>query len=125
MIQDAIKIIGRKQISRKDALLSYLVEVDGLISNFENAFSEWSDFDKWKNINLQRWVFNRALEVYKGKKIDLRCECCEYSYVSQSDFKNSLEKKCYAIKTAYMIEKIVDEIVLAKARRETDGTYSA
>jgi len=24
-----------------------------------------------------------------------------------------------------MIEKVVDEIVLAKARRESDGTYSA
>ena len=28
-------------------------------------------------------------------------------------------------KSAYMIEKVVDEIVLAKARRESDGTYSA
>tara|TARA_B100000886_G_C20022714_1_gene326582 strand:- start:68 stop:169 length:102 start_codon:yes stop_codon:yes gene_type:complete len=28
-------------------------------------------------------------------------------------------------KSAYMIEKIVNEIVLAKVRRESDGTYSA
>ena len=39
--------------------------------------------------------------------------------------KNSLKQECYGIKTGYMIEKIVDEIILAKARRETDGTYSA
>ena len=34
--------------------------------------------------------------------------------------KNVMEKK-----SAFMIEKVVDEIVLAKARRESDGTYSA
>ena len=28
-------------------------------------------------------------------------------------------------KSAFMIKKVVDEIVLAKARRESDGTYSA
>ena len=125
MIQDSIKLIGRKQNPRKDAHLASLKEVDGLISTFDNNFDEWSDFDKWKNIVFQRWVFEKALEIYKGKKLDLRCECCEYSYVSQSDFKNSLKQKCYGIKTGYMIEKVVDEIVFAKARRETDGTYSA
>ena len=125
MIQDSIKLIGKKQNPRKDSLLASLNEVDGLISTFENDFDVWSDFDKWENIIFQRWVFERALEVYKGKKIDLKCECCEYSYVTQSDFKNSLKKECYGIKTAYMIETIVDEIILAKARRDTDGTYSA
>ena len=125
MIQDSIKLIGKKQNPRKDSLLASLNEVDGLISTFENNFEVWSDFDKWENIIFQRWVFERALEVYKGKKKDLKCECFEYSYVSQSDFKNSLKQECYGIKTAYMIEKIVDEIILAKARRETDGTYSA
>ena len=125
MIQDSIKLIGKKQNPRKDSLLASLNEVDGLIATFENDFEVWSDFDNWENIIFQRWVFEKALEVYKGKKIDLKCECCEYSYVSQSDFKNSLKQECYGIKTAYMIEKIVDEIILAKARRETDGTYSA
>ena len=125
MIQDSIKLIGKKQNPRKDSLLACLNEVDGLISTFENDFKVWSDFDKWENIIFQRWIFERALEVYKGKKIDLKCECCEYSYVIQDDFKNSLKQQCYGIKTGYMIEKIVDEIILAKARRETDGTYSA
>ena len=125
MLHNALKLIGRKQQPREDALLASLNEVDGLISTFENTFDEWSDFDKWENIVFQRWVFQRALEVYKGKKIDLKCVCCEYIYVLQSDIKNSLAQKCYGIKTAYMIEKIVDEIVLAKARRENDGTYSS
>ncbi len=125
MIEDSIKLIGKKQNPRKDSFLASLNEVDGLISTFKNDFEVWSDFDKWENIIFQRWVFERALEVYKGKKLDLKCECCEYSYVTQSEFKNSLKQECYGIKTAYMIEKIVDEIILAKARRETDGTYSA
>jgi len=125
MIQDSIKLIGIKQNPRKDALLVSLHEVDDFISTFENDFEVWSDFDKWENITFQRWVFERALEVYKGKKIDLKCACCEYSYVTQGDLKNSLKQECYGIKTAYMIENIVDEIILAKARRETDGTYSA
>ncbi len=123
MIKDSIKLIGKKQNPRKDSLLASLNEVDGLIATFESDFQVWSDFDKWENIIFQRWIFERALEVYKGKKIDLKC--CEYNYVIQSDFKNSLKKECYGIKTGYMIEKIVDEIILAKARRETDGTYSA
>ena len=125
MIQDSIKLIGREQNPRGDSLLASLNEIDGLISTFENGFDVWSDFDRWENIAFQRWVFERALEVYKGNKIDLKCDCCEYIYVLQRDFKNNLEKKCYGIKVAYMIEKIVDEIVLAKAKRETDGTYSA
>ena len=37
----------------------------------------------------------------------------------------ALKKKNALVKSAYMIEKVVDEIVLAKARRESDGTYSA
>jgi len=125
MIQDSIKLIGKKQNPRKDSLLTSLIEVDGLIATFEKNLDVWSDFDKWESITFQRWIFERALEVYKGKKIDLRCECCEYNYVSQSDLKNNLEQECYGIKTAYIIEKIVDEIILAKARREADGTYSA
>ena len=125
MIQDSIKLIGRKQNPREDALLASLKEVDGIISTFDNACHVWSDFDRWENIIFQRWVFARALEIYKGKKIDLRCDCCDYRYILQSDFKNKLEQSCYGIKTGYMIEKIIDEIILAKARRETDGTYSA
>ena len=38
MIQDSIKLIGKKQNPRKDSLLASLKEVDGLISTFENDF---------------------------------------------------------------------------------------
>ena len=44
---------------------------------------------------------------------------------NQTKLKNISNQKCYGIKSAYMIENIVDEIVLAEKRRESDGTYSA
>tara|TARA_B100000900_G_scaffold408998_1_gene424156 strand:- start:331 stop:708 length:378 start_codon:yes stop_codon:yes gene_type:complete len=125
MNQDLINIIGIKQNSRSDAILFSLNEVEGFVNTLDNDFNVWSDFDRWKNNSFQRWIFERAIEVYKGNKIDLRCTCCEYSYIMQSDIKNSLDRKCYGIKTVYMIEKILDEIIIAKARRENDGTYSA
>ena len=45
--------------------------------------------------------------------------------IIQNDFESIKKEKCFGKKSAYMIEKVVDEIVLAKARRESDGTYSA
>ena len=39
--------------------------------------------------------------------------------------RTSKKKNATVKKSAYMIEKVLDEIVLAKARRESDGTYSA
>ena len=68
--------------------------------------------------------FSRALDVYHGKKIDIKCECCEVIDLNQIEIKNISNQKCFGIKSAYMIENIVDEIVLAKERRESDGTYS-
>ena len=67
--------------------------------------------------------FSRDLEVYKGMKIDIKCDCCEYINFFSNDLENIKEEKCFGKKSAYMIEKVVDEIVLAKARRESDGTY--
>ena len=127
MNQNSIKIIGRNQTSRKEAFLFYIRDVQGLIEILEQDFEEWSDFDSWANIQVQQWVFFRAMDVYKGKKIDIKCDCCEYNYnyVLQSDFHNISNQNCYGIKTGYLIERVVDEIVLAKAKRETDGTYSA
>ena len=123
MNKDSINTIGCKQNSREDAILSSLNDVEGLTEILEKNFEDWSDFDKWKNTSAQRWIFARAMEICKGRKIDLRCNCCEYNYVIQSDFKNNLNQSCYGIKIAYIIEKIVDEIILAKASRENDGTY--
>ena len=119
----AIKTIGKKQTSRDDSLLFMVNEIEGLIETLDKDFSEWSDFDCWKNMSVQQWIFSRALDVHNGKKIDIKCECCEVIDLNQIDIKNISKQKCYGIKSAYMIKNVVDEIVIAKARRESGGTY--
>ncbi len=125
MKEDSIKTIGMKEESRKEALLTYLLEVEGLTDILDKDFEEWSNFDGWENISVQQWIFARALEVYRGKKIDIRCGCCEYINCLKNDFKAINNQKCNGIKSAYMIEKVLSEILLAAAQRECDGTYSA
>ena len=124
MNQNAIKTIGKNQISREDALLFIVNEVEGLIETLDKDFLVWSGFDCLEDVGLQQWIFSRALEVYRGKKLDIKCECCEVIDLNQIETKNISYQKCYGIKSAYIIETIVDEIVLAKERRESDGTYS-
>ena len=121
----AIKTIGKKQTSREESLLFLGNEVEGLVDTFDKNFSKWSDFDCWENIGAHQWIFSRALDVCRGKKIDIKCECCEVIDLNQIEIKNITNQKCYGIKSAYMIQNIVDEIVLAKEKREGDGTYSA
>ncbi len=123
MTLETIHIIGRKQNKRKDSYLSELIEIKELISIFNSDFSLWSNFDAWENMVAQQWVFSLAMKIHNGKKIDLRCNCCDYIYVLSKDFKNRLDDKCIAIKAAYVIEKIVDEIIIAKAKLDNDGTY--
>ena len=125
MNQNSVKVIGIKDETRKDADLSHLNKVEGLKDIFNRDFIDWSNFDGWESISVQQWIFSKALDVYKGKKIAIKCDCCEYIDYLHSDFDNIKKEKCYGKKSAYMIEKVVDEIVLAKARRESDGTYSA
>ena len=125
MNQNSIKTIGFKDQSRKDSHLVYVNQVDGLKGILNRDFDEWSNFDSWESISVQQWIFSRALEVYKGMKIDIKCDCCEHNDLIPNDFENIKKEKCYGKKSAFMIKKVVDEIVLAKARRESDGTYSA
>ena len=125
MKQDSIKTIGMKEESREEALLTYLLEVEGLTDILDKDFEEWSNFDGWENIAVQQWIFARALEVYRGKKIDIKCGCCEYVNFLKTDFEKIDKQKCYGIKSSYMIEKVLGEIVLAAAKRESDGTYFA
>ena len=125
MKQNSVKVIGIKDESRKDAHLSYLEKEDGLKVVLSSDFDDWSNFDSWESISVQQWIFSRALDVYKGKKIYIKCDCCDYVDSLPSNFENIKKEKCYGKKSAYMIEKVLDEIVLAKARRESDGTYSA
>ncbi len=125
MNQNSVKIIGFKDESRKDSYLFHINQVDGLKVILMRDFDEWSNFDRWESISVQQWIFSRALEIYKGIKIDIKCDCCEHNDLIPNDFENIKKEKCYGKKSVFMIEKVVDEIVLAKARRESDGTYSA
>ena len=125
MNQNSVRIIGINEESRKDAYIVYINHVDGLKDILNGGFKKWSNFDGWESISVQQWIFSRALEVYKGMKIDIKCDCCEQNDLILNDFESIKKEKCYGKKSAFMIEKVVDEIVLAKARRENDGTYSA
>ena len=125
MNRNSVMTIGIHDESRKDAYLFNLNQVDGLKVILNGNFDEWSNFDSWESISAQHWIFSRALEVCKGIKIDIKCDCCEYIDFLPSNFENIKKEKCYGKKSAYMIEKVVGEISLAKARRESDGTYSA
>jgi len=125
MNQNSVKTIGIKDESRKDSYLVNVNQVDGLKRILNMHFDEWSNFDSWESISVQQWIFSRALEVYKGMKIDIKCDCCEHNDLIPNDLESIKKEKCYGKKSAFMIEKVVDEIVLAKARRENDGTYSA
>ena len=125
MKQNSVKVIGIKDESRQDAHLSYIEKEDGLKVVLSSDFDDWSNFDSWESISAQQWIFSRALEVFRGKKIDIKCDCCEHNDLIPNDFESIKKEKCYGKKSAYMIKKVFDEIVSAKERRDSDGTYSA
>ena len=125
MNQNSVKTIGIKDQSRKDSHLLHVNHVDGLKGILDMDFDEWTNFDGWESISVQQWIFSRALEVYKGMKIDIKCDCCEHNDLIPNDNDSIKKEKCYGKKSAFMIKKVLDEIVLAKAIRESDGTYSA
>jgi len=125
MNQYSVKVIGINDEAGKDTDLLHVNQVEGLKDILNRDFIEWSNFDGWESISVQQWIFSKALEVYKGKKIAIKCDCCGYVGSLKSDFEKITKEKCYGKKSAYMIEKVVDEIVLANVIRESDGTYSA
>ena len=125
MNQNSVKTIGINDEPRKDSHLVYVNQADGLKGVLNRDFDEWSNFDSWESISVQQWIFSRALEVFRGKKIDIKCDCCDHVDSFPSDFKNINKEKCFGQKCAYMIEKVLDEIVLAEVMRRSDGTYSA
>ena len=124
MNQNSVKTIGINDEPRKDSHLVYVNQVDGLKGILKSDFDEWSNFDGWESNSVQQWIFSRALEVYRGMKIDIKCDYCEHNVFIPNDFENIKKEKCIGKKSAYMIQKVLDEIVLAKERRESDGTYS-
>ena len=125
MNQNSVKTIGTKDEARKDSNLVSVNQSDGLKGILDRDFEEWSNFDTWESISVQQWIFCRALDVHRGMKVDIKCDCCEHIEFIPNDFENIKQEKCFGKKSAYMVEKVLDEIVLAKARRESDGTYSA
>ena len=125
MNQNYVKTIGINEEPRKDAYLLYVNQADGLKGILKRDFDEWSNFDSWESISAQQWIFSRALEIFKGMKIDIKCDCCDEIDFIPNNFENIKKQKCFGKKSAYMIEKVADEIVLAKSIRERDGTYSA
>ena len=125
MNQNSVKVIGINDESRNNASIAYINQVDGLKDILNMDFNKWSNFDSWESISVQQWIFSRALEVFRGMKIDIKCDCCEHNDLTPNDFESIKEEKCFGKKSAYMIEKVVDEIVLVKARRKSDGTYSS
>ena len=125
MNQNSVKTIGINDEPRKDSHLVCVNQADGLKDILKRDFDEWSNFDSGESISVQQWIFSRALEVFKGIRIYIKCDCCEHNDLIPNNFENIKKEKCFGQKTAYMIAKVVDEIVLAKARRENDGTYSA
>ena len=125
MNQNSVKTFGIKDESRKDAYLFHVNQEEGLKGILNKDFDQWSNFDSWESISVQQWIFSRALEVFRGMKIDIKCDCCDHNDLIPNDFENIKKEKCFGKKSAYMIEKVTDEILKAKARRERDGTYSA
>ena len=125
MNKNPVKVIGIKDESRKDSYLVYVNQVDILKDILNRDFDEWSNFDSWESITAQKWIFSWALKAYRGIKIDIKCDCCDNNDFIPNDFERIKKEKCFGKKSAYMIKKVVDEIVLAKERRESDGTYSA
>ena len=118
-----IEIIGQKQSPRYSALQINLYDIQDLEELLKKDFEIWSNFDKWCNISLQRLIFEKVLEVYKGKKLDICCDCCDYAGHIDNEFINISDKACYGLKLKYILYKLLNEISLAEERRRNDGTY--
>ena len=95
MNQNYVNTIGIKEEPRKDSNLVHINQVDGLIGILNKNFNEWSNFDSWESISVQQWIFSRALEVFRGVKIDVKCDCCEHNDSIPNDFVSIKKEKCF------------------------------
>ncbi len=98
MNQSFVKTIGVNDELRKDSHLIYVNQADGLKRILNRDFDKWSNFDSWDSISVQQWIFSRALEVYKGMKIDIKCDCCEHVDLIPNDCVDIKKEKCYGKK---------------------------
>ena len=110
MNQNSVKTIGINDEPRKDSYLVYVNQADGLKGILNRDFDEWSDFDSWESISAQQWIFSRALEGFRGMKIDIKCDCCEHDDLIPYDFEKIKKEKCFGKKSAYMIGKVLEDI---------------
>ena len=112
MTQGQITNIGSKQKHRHGSRVADISKVQGLKKILDQDFDSWSNFDNWiKNKPAAQFIFSRSNSAYKGNKIDIRCDCCEYVGITPDDLQVKQNGfKCYGIKTAYMIYKVLDEI---------------
>ena len=94
MNQNSVKVIGINDTSRNNASIEYINQVEGLIDILNMDFDRWSNFDSWESISVQQWIFSRALEVFRGMKIDIKCDCCEHNDSIQKDFESIKKEKC-------------------------------
>ena len=101
----------------------YVWDKNELKTILDKEFLEWSNFDNWDNMSVQKLIFCTALDLHRGKKIDIKCDCCEYNAFSCEDFGNIEYQKCCGKKSEYILQKIVNEIVKAENMRESDGKY--
>ena len=108
MNQNSVKTIGINDEPRKDSYLVYVNQVDGLKEILNKDFKKWSNFDSWESISVQQWIFSRALEVCRGNKIDIKCDCCVHNDLIPNDYESIKKEKCFGKKSAYMIETVAD-----------------
>ena len=93
MNQNSVKTIGINDEPRKDSYLVYVNQADGLKGILNRDFDEWSNFDSWESISVQQWIFSKALDVLRGKKIDIKCDCCENNDLILNDFESFKKRK--------------------------------
>ena len=125
MNQNLIEIIGLKQIPRDSVSQLNLNNIEGLEKILKKEFKFWSNFDSWGNLSMQRWIFEKALVVYKGKNLDICCNCCDYVDSFDIEFIDVFDNVCNGLKVKFIINKLLDEIACAEERRKNDGTYTS
>ncbi len=120
MTQELVTYIGIKQKSRQGARVADISKVQGLKKLLDQDFESWSNFDNWHtNRRAAQFVFSKAMQAYKGNKVDVRCDCCDYIGLKPKDLiLKSKGFSCYGSKAVYMIDKLLEEIKVAPNYKE-------
>ena len=106
MNQNFVKKNGINDEPRKDSYLVPLYKIDGLKDMINRDFNKWSNFDGWESISAHQWIFSRALEVFRGMKIGIKCNCCQHNDLIPNDFDSAKKEKFFGKKSSFLIEKL-------------------